>query len=131
MLLALKASFITFKKVKWMSEHTFTNFVVQLAQSLHVKSYLELGLDRCVTISSLKDKIPDCVGMGVDIMVQNKIGNFKYFEGTTNDFFNQYSQRFDLIFIDASHEYNQTLYDLNNSLNCLSDNPVEILIAQS
>lgn len=39
----------------------------------------------------------------------------------TDDFFDQNKDIFDIIYIDADHEYNQVIKDYNNSVDCLSD----------
>ena len=80
----------------------FGNVVNSLAKAFNVSSYLELGLDRCVTIQMVKESIPDCYCFGVDLMVSVKDGNFDYYEGTTDSFFEQNTKTFDLIFDNVS-----------------------------
>ena len=48
--------------------------ITALAKSLRISAYLELGIDRCATIQKVKEAMPDCYCLGVDINVQNKNG---------------------------------------------------------
>tara|TARA_R110001599_G_scaffold129074_2_gene303177 strand:- start:18228 stop:18818 length:591 start_codon:yes stop_codon:yes gene_type:complete len=87
-------------------------------KSKKYNSYLELGVDTGnnfsnIQVANLWEK------RGVDI--EPIKGHFNYlnariFIGTTNQFFRQTSETFDLIFIDADHERKQFLQDVNNSL---------------
>lgn len=46
---------------------------------------------------------------------------------TSDDFFDENSQKFDLIFIDGLHHYHQAKKDILNSLNVLNDNGVVLI----
>ncbi len=74
------------------------------------KTYLELG---CDDDNSFK-KINVDFKIGVD---PYSGGNFK---GTSDFFFSQNNKKFDCIFIDGLHEYNQVCRDIQNSLNFLN-----------
>ena len=39
---------------------------------------------------------------------------------TTNQFFEENKDKFDIIYIDADHEYNQVIKDYNNSVECIN-----------
>jgi hypothetical protein len=95
--------------------------ITTLAKSLRISAYLELGIDRCATIQKVKTAMPECYCLGVDINVQNKNGEFDYFEGSTDHFFEQNEKTFDLIFIDADHSSLAAGKDLANSLKFLNE----------
>ena len=80
-------------------------------------SYLEIGCDNDHAFSQikLKDKI------GVD---PNSGGNFR---GTSDEFFLKNKRKFDCIFIDGLHEYDQVNQDILNSLENLSENGMILL----
>lgn len=105
----------------------FGNVVNTLAKAFNVSSYLELGLDRCFTIQMVKDSLPDCYCMGVDVRVSVKDSNFDYFEGTTDSFFEQNTKTFDLIFIDADHSHIAVAKDLANALKVLNKHGVILM----
>jgi hypothetical protein len=108
-------------------ESQFSNLVVTLATGIRASSYLELGLDRCRTIKAVKNSIPSCKCLGVDLRVTVKDGSFDYYEGTTDSFFEQNTNTFDLIFIDADHSHISAAKDLSNALKVLNKNGVIVM----
>lgn len=80
-------------------------------------SYLEIGCDD--DNSFKKINIPRKVGVD-----PYSGGNFK---GTSDNFFSINKEKFDCIFIDGLHEYNQVLRDIKNSLNFLNNNGVILI----
>ena len=81
------------------------------------KSYLEIGCDQDELFSK--------------IIIEKKIGVDPASGGTIRDtsdnFFKKNNKKFDIIFIDGLHEYDQVKKDINNSLSFLNDNGVIFL----
>ena len=81
------------------------------------KSYLEIGCDD--DYSFKKINVPEKIGVD-----PYSGGNFK---GTSDQFFSQNKKKFDCIFIDGLHEYDQVCKDLENSLNCINEKGIIFL----
>ena len=76
------------------------------------KDYLEIGCDKNQSFSKIK--------------IDNKIGVDPIEGGTirstSDQFFDQNKNKFDIIFIDGLHHYSQVLKDINNSIKILNKN---------
>lgn len=104
--------------------------IQELVSTRHYRKYLEIGCDRdsVFTHLSCEHKV------GVD---PARGGNMRM---TSDEYFDQYQDRFDIIFIDGLHYYHQVQKDLANSLNrlepggiilihdCLPTSPLEAVV---
>ena len=75
-------------------------------------NYLEIGCDKDQSFSRIK--------------IKNKVGVDPISGGTIRDtsdnFFKTNKDKFDIIFIDGLHHYEQVIHDINNALDILNDN---------
>lgn len=98
-----------------------TDIINIYAKIIDAKSYLEIGV-RIANDNFNNIKVP--VKVGVDSGIEG------VFEGTckmtSDEYFLQNTDTFDLIFIDGLHEKEQVLRDIENSLNVLNENGVII-----
>ena len=93
-----------------------------LITDLNYQSYLELG----VSLGESWNRIT-CdkkIGVDNDINVTNKFDGVIH--STTDDYFLNNNDKFDLIYIDALHEKNQVYKDFKNSFNSLNDSGIII-----
>jgi len=98
-----------------MSNKHHSEVIEMLAAIYKPQIYIELGLYKGETWYKA---IPHCgQAFGVDIVDRNINGEI--FVGTTDDFFEQYQKKADMIFIDADHRIESVLKDFENSLNIL------------
>ena len=74
-------------------------------------NYLEIGCDE----NAVFDSVPAKYKVGVD---PEKGGTLRM---TSDDFFLSNKQKFDVIFIDGLHIYEQVRKDVINSINCIND----------
>ena len=81
------------------------------------KDYLEIGCDQNQLFSKVE--------------IDNKIGVDPYSGGnirkTSDAFFSSNSDKFDIIFIDGLHTYNQVKKDIINSVKCLKENGIVLV----
>ena len=88
------------------------NLIQFLINKYKFQSYLEIGCDKNQSFTKIK--------------IDNKIGVDPIEGGTirltSDQFFAQNNNKFDIIFIDGLHHYSQVLKDINNSLKILKKN---------
>jgi hypothetical protein len=98
-----------------------TDIINFYAKNIMAQSYLEIGV-RLADVNFNHIKVP--LKIGVDPGAEG------HFEGThcmtSDDFFKQNKDTFDLIFIDGLHESRQCLKDINNALSVLNNEGVII-----
>ena len=103
--------------------HDWKGFLINdLISDLNYKSYLELGVSigESWKLISCENKI----GVDNNINVANEFDGVVH--ATTDDYFLNNKDKFDLIYIDALHEKNQVYKDFKNSFNILNDSGVII-----
>ena len=88
------------------------NLIQHIIDKYNFKDYLEIGCDKNQSFSKIR--------------IDNKIGVDPIEGGTirstSDQFFDQNKNNFDIIFIDGLHHYSQVLKDINNSLKILNKN---------
>jgi hypothetical protein len=95
------------------------DLITYLTKRFHYQSYLEIGCDQNQTYGQIKDLFTH------SICVDPAQGGTVRL--TSDQFFEQNHERFDVIFIDGSHEAPQVWKDVVNALNSLNDNGVIVL----
>ena len=90
------------------------DLVKYLIDKYKYSDYLEIGCDQDQLFSK--------------VQIQNKIGVDPVSGGnvrkTSDDFFKDNSRKFDIVFIDGLHTYEQVKKDILNSVNCLNNNGI-------
>ena len=101
----------------WSEYPNRLEIIQNIITSRKYKKYLEIGCDKDQIFSNIVIDFK----IGVD-PVQG--GNVRK---TSDDFFKSNSDKFDIIFIDGLHEYDQVNKDIKNSLKTLNDGGVILL----
>ena len=93
------------------------DLIEYLIKKYNYTNYLEIGCDRDQLFSKVK--------------IQNKIGVDPFSGGTvrkTSDkFFLENNEKFDIVFIDGLHIYSQVKKDILNSVQCLKPNGIVLV----
>lgn len=93
------------------SKHTRINVINLLAQRIDAASYLEIGCsdNNCFDHIDINHKV------GVD---PKKGGTLRM---TSDEYFSKHKDKFDIVFVDGLHHYEQVTKDINNSLEILNE----------
>ena len=93
---------------------TRIEIVQRIIDLKNYRSYLEIGTFKDELFSKIK--------------CEKKIGVDPFSGGntrmTSDDFFKQNKEKFDCIFVDGLHHYDQVKKDIENSINCLNENGI-------
>jgi predicted O-methyltransferase YrrM len=103
----------------------YSEFIKTLCALTNAKSYLELGVSVGFTIFNVSKVVDKVVGVDIQDIRIFKTGEFHM--TTTNDFFKNQKDTFDIIFIDANHDYEAVKEDFDNSVKILNEYGIIIL----
>jgi len=89
-------------------ENGYISLLVNSIPDIEKKSYLELGLGRGVNFSLIQ------AGRKVSVDVRKETN--PTFWMSTDNFFEQNKEMFDVVYVDADHHFEQVVKDFNNAL---------------
>ena len=96
-----------------------TELISSIVKLMGCTKYLELGIYDGDNISKVRRYCQFCVG--VDFMDKRKVSSgYEFILSTTDDFFKNNIETFDIIFIDADHSFKSVKKDFINSLKILN-----------
>ena len=108
-----------------MNNGSHSDLIYQLVKMTGTKKYLELGVYDGETFSKIVPIVD--LGVGVDIVDKRINVNGMFYLGTTTRFFGINTEKFDFIFIDASHNFNDVKIDFISSLDILEKGGILLL----
>lgn len=101
---------------------TRTQFIQHIIDRIEAKSYLEIGVQYGYNFTEIECPLK----VGVDPKrYEGYEGDLK--EMTSDEFFEENRQQFDVIFIDGLHHADQVIKDVENALECISEKGVIVL----
>jgi predicted O-methyltransferase YrrM len=103
----------------------YANIIAAVVESLKAESYLELGVHQMGTFKLIQPLVPYAVAVDIDETYASGYQNF--YKSTTDEWFAQNKQTFDVIFIDACHDIDFVKRDFANSLKILNKRGVIFL----
>lgn len=95
-----------------------SDFITELVKQLNCSSYLELGVYDGVTLSKVKNHVNRLISVDIKDLRKEKIGEFHL--KNTDNFFENFKDQIDFIFIDADHNFESVKKDFENSIKILS-----------
>ena len=101
----------------WNKYPSRSEIIQKIIDSKKYKNYLEVGCDKDENFSKINVEKK----IGIDPL---KGGTLRM---TSDDFFKKNDEKFDLIFLDGLHTYEQTIKDIDNSLKFLNNHGVVII----
>ncbi len=101
----------------WKSLPSRTEIIQNIINKKNYEKYLEIGCDKDDNFSKIQAKIK----IGVD---PQRGGTIRM---TSDEFFKKNKENFDIIFLDGLHTYEQTIKDIQNSLNIISEKGVILI----
>ena len=101
----------------WSKYPSRTKIIQNIINKKNFKNYLEIGCDKNENFSqiNIENKV------GVD---PNRGGTIR---ATSDKFFQKNKDKFDIIFLDGLHTYEQTIKDINNSINVIHDKGIILI----
>ena len=111
--------------LKYKKTEHYYNIIKWIIKLTNCQSYLELGVEYGINISEVKDLVKTCVG--VDINSFDNSSDIEFYQMTTDNFFSINKRYFDIIFIDANHNFEQVRKDFDNSIRILNKFGIIIL----
>lgn len=105
-----------------LAHHRIIESVAQLSSC---RTYLELGVEHGVTLSAMARLVDRAIG--VDIVDRRTHEGGEFHLMSTDEFFEQFHDTADIVFIDADHRYGSVVQDFESSLNVLSRHGVIFL----
>lgn len=109
-----------------------SHFIAAIADGLrsvgHMENYLELGVNHCVTFNIVAPYAKTAYAVDNHARQSEiKADNAKWFFMGSQQFLNETSEKFDLIFIDANHDPSAVYRDIQDGMKVLTD--IGIIIA--
>ena len=111
--------------------------IQKIIDKINAKTYLEIGVEFGATFSKINAERKIAVDPEIKISWKRKLADalkfceIKYFEMASDEFFNKHNDLFaeekiDAAFVDGLHTYRQSLKDIENCLQFLSDKGVVV-----
>jgi len=100
-------------------KYNHSDLIAEIIKQLNCKTYLELGVYDGITLSKVSRYVDRIISVDIKDIRTEKIGEFHL--KTTDDFFIDFNEMVDVIFIDADHNFESVKKDFINSLKILNE----------
>jgi len=103
-----------------------SNLIRWIVDLTNCQNYLEIGVESGDCIRNIRDVVKKCVAVDVADMMVDK-DKIEFHHMTSDDFFKNNKEMFDIIFIDGDHNFEQARLDFENSLIFLNKHGIILL----
>jgi hypothetical protein len=108
------------------NETIYTPLIAKVVELTSCKVYLELGISEGLNMNEIRKYCDRCIGVDV-LDIRKHIEGYEFILKSTDEFFKNFHEKVDIIFIDADHNFESVKKDFINSLNCLSEHGIIFL----
>lgn len=112
--------------IEYIVKEHYYNLIKWVVNLTNCQSYLEIGIYTGECIHNIRDIVKKCVAVDVSDNMSDK-EKIEFNLMSSDEFFDQNSDLFDIIFIDGDHNYEQVEKDFENSLKILNTFGIIIL----
>lgn len=99
-------------------ESHHSDLIVELVKQLNCNTFLELGTYDGHTLHKVSRYVRKVISVDIKDVRKKKVGEFHL--KNTDDFFDDFKEKVDIVFIDADHQFESVKKDFENSLNILN-----------
>lgn len=100
-------------------KYNHSDLISELVKQLNCNTYLELGVYDGITLSKVSKHVNRIISVDIKDLRKEKVGEFHM--KTTDQFFIDFNEMVDVVFIDADHNFESVKKDFKNSLNILNE----------
>ena len=101
------------------SKYNHSDLIPEIVKHLNCSTYLELGIYDGTNILKVSKYVDRIISVDIKDIRKSKIGEFHL--KTTDQFFEEFNEMVDVIFIDADHNFESVKKDFINSLKILNE----------
>jgi hypothetical protein len=99
--------------------------ILSILELTGCETFLELGVQSGMCLINATRIVKRAIGVDIKDIREQKVGEF--YECTTDEFFKNFTDNVDIVFIDADHHFESARKDFENSLKLLNKNGIIII----
>jgi hypothetical protein len=106
-------------------KYNHTELITEIVKQLNCSTYLELGIYDGTNLINVSKYVDRIISVDIKDIRKQHVGEFHL--KTTDEFFENFNEMVDVVFIDADHNFESVKKDFKNALKILNEFGVIIL----